>query len=379
MKLFLALVAVSAVILTSWVYSGSVPSRASGQSTVFLPFVMREAWMEEVTIVQRDGYQAIYWPSTPPSSPFQPATPTPTGTPAPAPVAAIPIYLEVQNHTDRNITSVQVEFRANDSSGSPITQTIASSLLDVLRPGQRSPAVLNVPFPGGYTAFQAASKGFMVLPNWSFTDRDPQAGLEFSPSFPLSARGATPALPASSGTALAPKIAEIAIPHTLEGRSACTICHTVGGAGVGAPGGTGLPASHEGRTDATCTGCHRSATPPTPTPAATPTRTPTPNPVTPTPAASLPLPPNPSSVFGWVKNNGKQSVSGAFAVITIRGDEKAHNLVLDAARVPIYGSIPPGGFQSIYASFVRDYGDLYAGYEVVVQGTFQSPGLLGTW
>ena len=46
------------------------------------------------------------------------------------------------------------------------------------------------------------------------------------------------------------------IPHTLEGRAACTGCHTVGGAGAGAPGGTGLPAGHQGRADATCTGCH---------------------------------------------------------------------------------------------------------------------------
>ena len=49
------------------------------------------------------------------------------------------------------------------------------------------------------------------------------------------------------------------IPHTLDGRSACTGCHTVGAAGVGAPGGTGLPADHQGRTDAICQGCHQAA------------------------------------------------------------------------------------------------------------------------
>src|SRR3990172_13017544 len=48
-----------------------------------------------------------------------------------------------------------------------------------------------------------------------------------------------------------------AIPHTLEGRSACTGCHTVGGPGVGVPGGAGMPADHQGRTDATCLGCHK--------------------------------------------------------------------------------------------------------------------------
>ena len=36
----------------------------------------------------------------------------------------------------------------------------------------------------------------------------------------------------------------------------CTTCHQVGGPGVGAPGGTGLPADHTGRTDAVCLGCH---------------------------------------------------------------------------------------------------------------------------
>ncbi|MBI4322155.1 MAG: hypothetical protein HY675_26990 [Chloroflexi bacterium] len=74
-----------------------------------------------------------------------------------------------------------------------------------------------------------------------------------------------------------------AIPHTLEGRSACTSCHTVGGAGAGAPGGTGLPANHQGRTDAVCTGCHqvaaaKPAAQPTaaPKPAAQPTAAPKP-------------------------------------------------------------------------------------------------------
>lgn len=49
------------------------------------------------------------------------------------------------------------------------------------------------------------------------------------------------------------------IPHPTAGREACTGCHTVGGAGAGAPGGTGLPTSHQGRTDATCQGCHKTA------------------------------------------------------------------------------------------------------------------------
>lgn len=74
-------------------------------------------------------------------------------------------------------------------------------------------------------------------------------------------------------------LAQPRIPHTLEGRSACTSCHTVGGPGVGAAGGTGLPADHQGRTDSACTGCHQAAAAAapaaTPTTAAAPAATPT--------------------------------------------------------------------------------------------------------
>jgi fumarate reductase subunit C len=50
-----------------------------------------------------------------------------------------------------------------------------------------------------------------------------------------------------------------AIPHTTQGRDQCTACHVVGGPGIGAPGGTGIPNDHQGRTDATCTTCHKPA------------------------------------------------------------------------------------------------------------------------
>ena len=43
-----------------------------------------------------------------------------------------------------------------------------------------------------------------------------------------------------------------AIPHTLEGRSACLECH---GEGKMKP----APADHAGRGEATCTGCHHAA------------------------------------------------------------------------------------------------------------------------
>jgi len=55
----------------------------------------------------------------------------------------------------------------------------------------------------------------------------------------------------------------------------CTGCHTVGGAGVGVPGGTGLPTDHTGRTNAICTACHQFATAATATPTTAATATPT--------------------------------------------------------------------------------------------------------
>lgn len=50
-----------------------------------------------------------------------------------------------------------------------------------------------------------------------------------------------------------------AIPHTLEGRDNCLMCHQIGAAGVGVPGGTGLTDNHQGRTIETCRGCHQTA------------------------------------------------------------------------------------------------------------------------
>lgn len=72
-----------------------------------------------------------------------------------------------------------------------------------------------------------------------------------APASPAPAKGA----PAASQPVSGPPEA----PHTLEGRSACSNCHRVAGQGVGAPLGTGMPTSHQGRADATCVGCHQGA------------------------------------------------------------------------------------------------------------------------
>jgi basic membrane protein A len=47
------------------------------------------------------------------------------------------------------------------------------------------------------------------------------------------------------------------IPHGLEGFADCTQCHQVGGAGVGAPGGTGTPDSHGWYWSGNCVVCHQ--------------------------------------------------------------------------------------------------------------------------
>jgi hypothetical protein len=48
-----------------------------------------------------------------------------------------------------------------------------------------------------------------------------------------------------------------AIPHSIEGREACSTCHTAPGASpVGEAGA--LPADHAGRADSGCQGCHTS-------------------------------------------------------------------------------------------------------------------------
>lgn len=77
-------------------------------------------------------------------------------------------------------------------------------------------------------------------------------------------------------------LAQPRIPVDHAGRTTCTACHTVGGPGVGAPGGVGLPADHQGRADAVCTGCHQAAAA---APAAQPTPTTAAPVATATPAA----------------------------------------------------------------------------------------------
>ncbi len=84
-----------------------------------------------------------------------------------------------------------------------------------------------------------------------------------APAAPAQAAPAAPAAAptqAAAAVAAPPKVAgPPAIPHTTQGRDQCTACHTVGGPGVGAAGGTGTPTDHQGRGDATCQGCHKAA------------------------------------------------------------------------------------------------------------------------
>lgn len=46
------------------------------------------------------------------------------------------------------------------------------------------------------------------------------------------------------------------VPHTLEGHSDCLMCHQ-----TGINGAKKIPPDHAGRTNETCLGCHKPATP----------------------------------------------------------------------------------------------------------------------
>jgi hypothetical protein len=75
------------------------------------------------------------------------------------------------------------------------------------------------------------------------------------------------------------------IPHSLEGRGQCLLCHE-----TGAGTATKVPADHKGRTNETCQACHRVALAPTPTPAPPLAPTATPAVVSPTPGVASPTP-----------------------------------------------------------------------------------------
>ena len=66
-----------------------------------------------------------------------------------------------------------------------------------------------------------------------------------------------PAAPAPTATSSGPP----AVPHPVQGREQCTTCHTPGGPSVGASGGTGMPANHQGRPDTACLSCHKGSSP----------------------------------------------------------------------------------------------------------------------
>lgn len=71
------------------------------------------------------------------------------------------------------------------------------------------------------------------------------------------AQGATPAAEEPTPAATAAPAGPAAVPHPVQGREQCGVCHTAGGPGAGAPGGLGMPQDHAGRPDSTCLSCHR--------------------------------------------------------------------------------------------------------------------------
>lgn len=73
---------------------------------------------------------------------------------------------------------------------------------------------------------------------------------------PVATPTPTPAAAATPTPTRAPAAGPPKIPHTLDGRADCLLCHTIGAAGVGAPGGMGMPANHQGYTKDICQACH---------------------------------------------------------------------------------------------------------------------------
>jgi hypothetical protein len=81
-------------------------------------------------------------------------------------------------------------------------------------------------------------------------------------TIPTTTKPATTSAPATSTTTAA---GIVTAPKALHQAAyavtppACNVsgCHAIGGAGVGAKGGVGMPANHEGRTADTCKSCHQ--------------------------------------------------------------------------------------------------------------------------
>lgn len=138
-------------------------------------------------------------------------------------------------------------------------------------------------------------------------------------------------------------------PHTLAGRADCAMCHRAGGAGVGAPGGTGMPSNHEGRTNDTCVGCHpagSAANSPAETAAPKPTATiAAPKPTAATSAATSVAQAAPQSALGGglaPASSGKAAASTEASALPSAGEEEDRVIVAMIALVGAAGLLGVG-------------------------------------
>ncbi len=135
-------------------------------------------------------------------------------------------------------------------------QTEVQGLLDKLAtklPKDKSGAVMSV----GFNATNTSELQRKALWNYWVVNNDGSKGVhntQFSVQVLQETYKQLTGETAGAKASPAPKI-----PHSLDGRSECTLCHSVGGSGVGQPGGMGTPSSHQGRTSDTCRSCHQSA------------------------------------------------------------------------------------------------------------------------
>ena len=130
--------------------------------------------------------------------------------------------------------------------------------------------------PGGTDNTSFCSNSACHATEWKFAGLNAPGLLEQLRRKLPAAAGEEAAQPASAGGAPL-------IPHTLEGREDCLVCHAIGS------GMKPAPADHEGRTKETCRACHQvasGAAPAEETPTATATVTPTVAAPTPTATAS---------------------------------------------------------------------------------------------
>ena len=174
---------------------------------------------------------------------------------------------------DRLITTIDVSPGLPEPESHKSTTWLAEHRFNF---GEACAGCHDISNPGGTDNTSFCSNSACHATEWKFAGLNAPGLLEQLRRKLPAAAGEEAAQPASAGGAPL-------IPHALEGREDCLVCHAVGS------GMKPAPADHEGRTKETCRACHQVASDVAPaeeTPAATATITPTVAAPTPTATAS---------------------------------------------------------------------------------------------